>query len=124
MLSMDDYSPPHKCQNVVREARVPGLRCRPQALRTNKRITAKITAATAAEAGIVRTQAQTIRRATPQRTALVRWIDHTLTIAPVMVCVVLTGMPAKAVPNSVMAPAVSAQKPPTGFSLVIFEPMV
>ena len=41
-----------------------------------------------------------------------------------MVWVVLTGMPAMAVPNRVMAPAVSAQKPPTGFNLVILEPMV
>ncbi len=48
----------------------------------------------------------------------------TPTMAPVMVCVVLTGIPASAVPNRVMAPAVSAQNPPTGFSLVIFEPMV
>ena len=41
-----------------------------------------------------------------------------------MVCVVLTGMPANAVPKRVMAPAVSAQNPPTGFSLVIFDPIV
>ena len=33
---------------------------------------------------------------------------------------VLTGIPAMAVPTSVNAPAVSAQKPPTGLSLVIF----
>ena len=73
---------------------------------------------------MVNTQAHTIRRATPQRTAESRFVAPTPIIAPVIVCVVLTGMPASAVPNSVMAPAVSAQKPPTGFSLVIFDPMV
>src|SRR5579884_1190252 len=48
-------------------------------------------AATAAAAGIVTTQAQTTRPATPQRTALSRFSEPTPTIAPVMVCVVLTG---------------------------------
>ena len=48
----------------------------------------------------------------------------TPTMAPVMVWVVLTGIPARAVPKRVMAPAVSAQNPPTGLSLVILEPMV
>jgi hypothetical protein len=43
---------------------------------------------------------------------------------PLMVCVVLTGMPPRAVPISVMAPAVSAQNPPTGRSFVIRIPMV
>ncbi len=33
-------------------------------------------------------------------------------------------MPANAVPISVIAPAVSAQKPPTGRSFVIFIPIV
>ena len=41
-----------------------------------------------------------------------------------MVWVVETGMPAAVAPNSVSAPAVSAQKPPTGFSLVMLMPMV
>ena len=81
-------------------------------------------AETSAEAGIVTTHAHTMRRATPQRTAESRVVVPTPMMAPVIVCVVLTGMPAMAVPNKVMAPAVSAQKPPTGFSLVIFEPMV
>ena len=45
-------------------------------------------------------------------------------MAPVMVCVVLTGIPASAVENSVIAPAASAQNPPTGFSFVMREPMV
>jgi hypothetical protein len=90
----------------------------------NSRMSQKVSIATAAEAGIVKIQAQTMRVATPQRTAERRCVLPTPTIAPVMVCVVLTGIPARAVPNSVMAQAVSAQNPPTGFSLVIFEPMV
>ncbi len=43
--------------------------------------------------GIVRIQAQTIRPATPQRTAESRRVAPTPTIAPVIVCVVLTGTP-------------------------------
>jgi hypothetical protein len=35
-------------------------------------------------------------------------------MAPVIVWVVLTGIPATAVPISISDPAVSAQKPPTG----------
>ena len=46
-----------------------------------------------AEAGIVSTHAQTIRPAMPQRTADSRRVEPTPTIAPVMVCVVLTGTP-------------------------------
>ena len=45
-------------------------------------------------------------------------------MAPVIVCVVETGMPSAVARNSVIAPPVSAQKPPTGFSLVILWPMV
>ncbi|CKU43103.1 Uncharacterised protein [Mycobacterium tuberculosis] len=62
--------------------------------------------------------------ATPQRTALARCVEPTPTMAPVMVCVVETGMPSAVARNSVSAPPVSAQKPPTGFSLVIFWPIV
>ena len=80
--------------------------------------------ATIAEAGMVKIQAHTIRLATPQRTADNRCTAPTPTMAPVMVCVVLTGIPERAVPNSVKAPALSAQNPPKGFSFVIFEPMV
>src|SRR5579859_5065291 len=73
---------------------------------------------------MVNTQAQTIRLATPQRTAERRVVDPTPTMAPVMVCVVLTGMPREARKKRVAAPALSAQNPPTGLSLVILEPMV
>jgi len=46
-----------------------------------------------AEAGIVNTHAQTILRATPQRTAESRRVAPTPIIAPAIVCVVLTGIP-------------------------------
>src|SRR5512137_2986426 len=77
-----------------------------------------------AEQGIVSSHAQTIRPATPQRTADTLLTAPTPTIAPVIVCVVDTGMPSPVARNSVIAPPVSAQKPPTGFSLVIFCPIV
>ena len=62
--------------------------------------------------------------ATPQRTADAWRVEPTPTIAPVMVCVVETGMPSPVARNSVMAPPVSAQKPPTGLSLVMRWPIV
>src|SRR6266702_184075 len=43
--------------------------------------------------GMVRTQATTMRRVTPQRTAESRRVAPTPTIAPVMGCGVLTGRP-------------------------------
>ena len=89
-----------------------------------KRMIHMVTAPTNADAGMVRIQAQTMRRATPQRTAERRVVAPTPTMAPVMVWVVLTGMPARDAENRVMAPAVSAQNPPTGLSFVIREPMV
>ena len=48
----------------------------------------------------------------------------TPTMAPVMVCVVDTGMPACAVKNNVDAAASSELIPPAGVSLVIFDPIV
>src|SRR5574341_258311 len=82
------------------------------------------TAAMKPESGIVRIQAHTIRPATPQRTADSRCVAPTPMIEPVIVWVVLTGMPPIAVPSSITAPAGSAQKPPTGRSLVSRIPMV
>ena len=74
--------------------------------------------------GIVSTQAHTTRPATPHRTAESRCVVPTPTIAPVMVCVVDTGIPAWAVKNNVDAAASSALIPPTGVSFVIFDPIV
>ena len=83
-----------------------------------------VTAAMAADAGMVRIQAQMMRLATPQRTAERRLIDPTPMMAPVIVCVVLTGTPRCVAVKSEIAPAVSAANPPTGCSFVIFEPIV
>src|SRR5215217_9533986 len=81
-------------------------------------------AATKAAAGIVSIQAHTIRPATPHLTADSRRVAPTPTIEPVIVCVVETGVPVSVAYASVTAAAVSAQKPPTGFSFVIFVPIV
>src|SRR5437867_8195823 len=75
-------------------------------------------------AGMVMIQAQTMRRVTPHLTAVTRRVAPTPTIAPVMVWVVLTGIPPQAAPIILMAPAVSALKPPTGRSAVIRWPIV
>jgi hypothetical protein len=74
--------------------------------------------------GMVRIQAQTMLPAIPQRTAVNLFVAPTPTMAPVMVWVVLTGIPPMVAPMMEMAAAVSAQKPPIGASFVIFEPMV
>ena len=69
-------------------------------------------------------QAQTIRPATPHRTALKRLSDPTPTIDPVIVWVVLIGIPKNAVTRNTQAAPDSAQKPSTGRSFTIFCPMV
>src|SRR5438477_4012549 len=96
---------------------------RPTIIEINRMIK-KHNAANTAAAGIVKTQAQTILPATRHLTADSRVVDPTPAIAPVIVWVVDTGIPAAVAPNNVSAPAVSAQNPPTGRSLVIFEPIV
>lgn len=83
-----------------------------------------MSAAIIADIGMVKTQAQTTRPATPQRTAESRRVAPTPTIEPVMVCVVLTGMPPYVAMYMAAAPAVSAAKPPTGLSLVMRDPIV
>src|SRR5206468_12074773 len=74
--------------------------------------------------GMVRIHAHTTRPATPHLTAEMRWVVPTPTMAPVIVCVVDTGMPAWAVKNRVAAAALSAHMPCTGWSRVIREPIV
>src|SRR3954471_2520745 len=74
--------------------------------------------------GMVSTQAHTTRLATPHRTAESRRLAPTPTMAPVMVCVVETGMPAAEAKNKVLAAADSAASPPTGCSRVMRDPMV
>src|ERR1044071_3371324 len=73
---------------------------------------------------MVRIQAQTMRPATPHFTADNLRVAPTPTLAPVMVCVVETGVPVSVTYASVSAAALSAQKPPTGLSFVIFVPIV
>ena len=81
-------------------------------------------AAMSALAGIVMTHAHTMRLASPHRTAERRLVAPTPTIAPVMVWVVDTGMPSRDAAKMTSAPPVSAEKPPTGRSLVIRVPIV
>ena len=73
---------------------------------------------------MVRIHAHTTSPATPQRTADIRRLAPTPTIAPVIVCVVDTGIPAAEVKNSVAAAADSAAIPPAGWRRVIFDPIV
>ncbi|MNC92430.1 hypothetical protein D3C83_88570 [compost metagenome] len=73
---------------------------------------------------MVRIHAHTMSPATPQRTAENFLAEPTPTIAPVIVCVVDTGMPRVVARNSIVAPPSSAQNPPTGLSLVILWPIV
>lgn len=80
--------------------------------------------ASAALTGMVRIQAHNKLMVTPQRTALRRLVAPTPMIDPVMVCVVETGIPKFETVNKVNAPAVSAQTPSSGVTLVILVPMV
>lgn len=65
-----------------------------------------------------------MRPATPYLTAESLRVVPAPMMAPVIVWVVETGMPAHVAPNRVIAPAVSAEKPPTGWSFVILAPIV
>ena len=73
---------------------------------------------------MVKIHAQIILPATPQRTAESLVVAPTPTIAPVIVWVVLTGIPAMDAPIIEQAAAASALNPPMGWSLVIFVPIV
>ena len=65
-----------------------------------------------------------MRDAKPQRTAETRRDNPTPTIAPVIVCVVDTGIPSDVAKNSAIAPDVCAQKPPDGRMRVMPIPIV
>ena len=73
---------------------------------------------------MVSTQAVIRFLVTPQRTADSRLVAPTPMIAPVIVCVVLTGIFRYSVRYSVKAPAVSAMTPSKGVTLVILVPIV
>ena len=81
-------------------------------------------AAMSAAAGIVMIHAHTMRPARPHRTPRVRIVAPTPTIDPVIVCVVLTGIPNRVARRMLNAPPVSAQNPPTGRNRVMREPIV
>lgn len=74
--------------------------------------------------GIVNIHAQKIFLVTPHLTAEMPFLAPTPMIAPVIVCVVLTGIPKCVEMNKVDAPDNSAQKPSTGPILVILCPIV
>ena len=81
-------------------------------------------AASAADTGMVKTQAQSKLTVMPQRTAETLLANPTPMIEPVMVCVVETGILKYSVINNVMAPEVSAATPSRGVTFVIFVPIV
>src|SRR5581483_2987861 len=99
----------YECHKPVRASQVPA-----------HQLAAEINAAQ----GIVTIQAMTMLPATPQRTAEARCAEPTPMIAPVIVCVVETGIPSVEARKRVSAPPVSAENPPTGLSLVIRWPIV
>src|ERR1700753_2727626 len=73
---------------------------------------------------MVRIQAQSRLMVTPHLTADNRRVAPTPMIEPVMVWVVLTGIPSFSERKRVSAPAVSALTPSSGVTLVIRVPMV
>src|SRR5664280_2917416 len=75
---------------------------------------------TTADTGMVSNHAQKILVVTPHLTAETPFLAPAPIIAPVITCVVLTGIPKCVAVKRVMAPADSAQNPSNGLSLVIF----
>ena len=80
--------------------------------------------ATPAAAGMVITQAQTIRFPTPHLTAENLLTAPAPMMEPEIACVVLAGTPAHARTARIVAPPVSAENPWYGFSWVIFTAIV
>ena len=78
----------------------------------------------APQRGKVRSQASTIRLVTPQRTAENRRVAPTPMMAVLIVWVVLTGTPKKEARVMAKPAELSAAKPWTGSSFVIWKPMV
>src|SRR6266567_9000472 len=77
-----------------------------------------------AEAGMVKSHAQTIRLAIPQFTADILFDRPTPRIAEVITWVVLVGIPMAEAPRMTPADAVSTQKPCTGCSFTKSRPTV
>src|SRR4051812_1419831 len=120
----DGLAAQHSRPDPMAPARVTRRPVPATAGQNRKLLSAEKMPATIAAAGIVKIQAQTMLPATPQRTAEAPRTLPTPTMAPVIVCVVDTGTPSVDARNSVSAPPNSAQKPPTGLSLVMRWPMV
>src|SRR5215212_3443878 len=78
-------------------------------------IVSAATAAKMAEAGMVKIHAHTMRRATPQRTALNRRVAPAPRTEPDTTCVVLTGNPQAVASWITVAATVCAANPWTGF---------
>ena len=74
--------------------------------------------------GMVSTQAHISLAPTPHLTAVTLLVIPAPIMAPVIVCVVLTGIPKASVPKSNIAPDVSAATPWKGVSLVMLDPIV
>jgi len=74
--------------------------------------------------GMVKSQAHTMRNVTFHRTADSRFTEPTPEMAPVITCVVLTGIPKWVEKKMLEAAAVSAHTPSIGRNLVIFWPIV
>lgn len=74
--------------------------------------------------GNVNTHASTIRCPQIHRTDRIPFVVPTPRIAPVIACVVDSGIPRNVARMIVVAAAVSAQNPPTGCSRVIPDPIV
>ncbi len=73
---------------------------------------------------MVKIQAHRMRLATPQRTRPGLDTEPTPRMAPVMVCVVDTGIPREVAMKMASEPPVSAQNPPKGRSFVSRIPNV
>mgnify|MGYP005608187327 FL=1 len=73
---------------------------------------------------MVNIHAQTIRKVIPHFTDRAFLAAHTPDMAPVIVCVVLTGTPSEDAVKRLMALAVSAANPSMGRSFTIFDPIV
>jgi len=87
-------------------------------------MTQKTIALTMAAAGIVNTQAATMRIAVSHFMPAKLCTEPTPIIDPEMVCVVEIGIPKYVAKKMEHDPANSAQKPCTGFNLVNFIPIV
>src|SRR4051794_28564162 len=91
---------------------------------TNRSIAEKISQPNIMHAGIVTTQAVTMRPAMPQRTAEALLVAPTPRMAEEITWVVETGMPSRLANSMIEAAAVSAAKPSIDRNSTTFSPIV